>query len=208
MKKNFISLMIAMMAIALFSTCSKSSDSSDDDDGGGSSSGDELVINAQDIENNDSYIATVKAVTDDGDLLATATYNNAGFKLTIKAPASKYLYSPDEVYEGADISNSKAKMVDVAIEAYDRNGEYVGDIFMTGKNYSDIFANFVYADRDFTVKGKSDQGYKYDCSFKKGWNIVYETTDDHTYSYSTKKPSGVNIVWTFRDKEEEHKFRK
>jgi hypothetical protein len=33
--------------------------------------------------------------------------------------------------------------------------------------------NFIYADRSFTEKGISLYGVEFDCSYKKGWNIVY-----------------------------------
>ena len=67
MKKTIISLMIALMAIALFSSCKK------DDDSENSS-----VMSAQNVINSNSDIVTVKAmmwseITDDLEIIATTS---------------------------------------------------------------------------------------------------------------------------------------
>jgi hypothetical protein len=62
---------------------------------------------------------------------------------------------------------------------------------------------YVYADKKFTVSGSGtdDEGWTYNinCSFEKGWNIMYSTDDydNETWGYSTTKPSGISLNWYF-----------
>ena len=74
------------------------------------------------------------------------------------------------------------------------------------KNYSPVgkfesvsdkwIVDYMYSDRSFTAEGISKYGLEFDCSFNKGWNIMYRMKD---YSkITTKKPSNENFKWHFR----------
>ena len=204
MKKSLTSLMIALMAIALFSSCKKDDDSENPS-----------VMSAQNVINSNSDIVTVKAmmwseITDDPEIIATTSYNNNGFKLTLKTPPESCLYKITDEFEleyGIDISDPNAKVGDAFAIAFDNSGEEIGEFYQMGMNtryYAG--ARYVYADRNFTMKGKvEDDGYDYveefNCSFKKCWNILYflESNFENYSLVSTQKPSEVALEWIFED---------
>ena len=204
MKKSLISLMIALMAIALFSACDKENDSS------GGNTPNPSEINAKNVMNSNSEIVSVKAVlydenTDEEVILATSPYQNNGFKLTLKTPPASCLYSiGDDLEPEMVISDPKAKIGDVEVAAFNNNDEEIGGFYYWGANtrtYAE--ANYVYADRNFTIKGKimDEDEYlgEYNCSFKKGWNIIYMIAhfDEETVLITTRKPSGITMEWEF-----------
>jgi len=77
------------------------------------------------------------------------------------------------------------------IESYDKNGEQIGEFFVVNANQD--WELYVYIDRNVTVKGK-DSYTTYDCSFTKGWNIIYFVDNENLTT--TKQPSGT-IYWYF-----------
>ena len=206
MKKNLISLMIALMAITLFSSCNKDDDSS--------SGGNPSVMNAKNVMYDNSDIVTVNAVMevyddilDIGYVIATAPYQNHGFKLALPDPPSTCLYEISHEFDpegGIVVSDPNAKIGYTWALAYDINNNNIGDFFYWGMNTKTyVSAYYVYADRNFTIKGK----IKYDdedeyfeesnCSFKKGWNIIYYIDNENSFLTSTKKPSGIIMEWGF-----------
>jgi hypothetical protein len=79
----------------------------------------------------------------------------------------------------------------------------IGDFWQSDEDRG-IEASYLYADRDLTVKGISRwyddyEGEYYEeefnCSFKKGWNIVYFIADND--KITTQKPSGANLKWYY-----------
>ena len=74
------------------------------------------------------------------------------------------------------------------------------------KNYSPVgyfelvsdewIVNYLFSDRSFTAQGISKYGLEFDCSFNKGWNMMYSRKD---YSKkTTEKPLNENFKWYFR----------
>ena len=78
----------------------------------------------------------------------------------------------------------------VTVDSYD--GRPVGFFPLSSDGY-EWSAEFVYADRDFTEKGKNVYGLQMDCSYKKGWNIVYRQDKKIT----TQKPLNEIFRWIF-----------
>ena len=200
MKKILTSVMIALMAITLFSACNKEKDSKNDSS----------VITAKNVMNSNSEIVSVKAVlydenTDEEVVLATSPYQNNGFKLTLKTPPASCMYGIDEEIEpGVVVSDPNAKVCNVEIAAFDNADEEMGGFYYWGANTRTfVEANYLYADRNFTIKGKimDEDEYlgDYNCSFKKGWNIIYMVaqTAEETVLISTQKPSDITMEWAF-----------
>ena len=200
MKKILTSVMIALMAITLFSACKKDDDSTGND-----------VMSAKNVINSIPDIASVKAVMDDSAIedelvIATTLYQNNGFKLSLKTPPATCLYearySFDSEYD-VIISDPNAKMGFVWANAFDNKDEEIGDFYYWGMNTRTyVEANYVYADRNFTVKGKiEDDEYDYfeefNCSLKKGWNIIYWIEKEDCCLISTQKPSDITMEWAF-----------
>jgi len=52
------------------------------------------------------------------------------------------------------------------------------------------FAVLCYADMDVTIKGTSQYGEKYDCTFKKGWNYIIWSVNTNTFTSSVSQPNG------------------
>ena len=205
MKKILTSVMIALMAIALFSTCKK------DDDTVVKPS----VMSAKNVINSNSDIVSVKALTYDDNtdeevILATTPYQNDGFKLTLKTPPENCLYEIGYAFEFEDerivVSDPNAKIGFAGATAYNHKDKEMGEFYFIGistRCYVD--AIYIYADRNFTVKGKIDYGEsvsyyeEYNCSFKKGWNILYviEGNFEGHLLFTTKNTSGVTLEWVF-----------
>ena len=211
MKKIMIVLITAMAMVTVFVNCKKEKET-----------GEGFVIEATNVLNNGNDVAKVAAVSidlknEEEAIIASCKFENNGFKLTLpKTLASKYLASWD--YEGIDwviLSDKKAKVGSIDLWALNGANEPSGGFYLekSGSNeYQDGEATYIYADRDFTMKGKiegveEDDEFTYswsqefDCSFQKGWNIIYVTynmdinTQDVTVFATTQKPSGTNWIW-------------
>jgi len=89
-------------------------------------------------------------------------------------------------------------------------GQWVGFVLrpltLSTSAESEWLAEYWYVDRDVNVQGtQGDYGYapdiKFDCSFKKGWNLVYVNYVRGKYGesvvvvYSTQKPSNLTFGW-------------
>ena len=74
------------------------------------------------------------------------------------------------------------------------------------KNYSSLgkfelvsdkwIVDYIYSDRSFTAEGISEYGLEFDCSFNKGWNIMYRRKDFS--KITTKEPLNEKFKWYFR----------
>jgi hypothetical protein len=62
---------------------------------------------------------------------------------------------------------------------------------------NDWIVDYMYSDRSFTAKGISGDGTEFDCSFNKGWNILY-SGKYFSSKITTKKPLNENFKWYFR----------
>jgi hypothetical protein len=175
--------------------------------------GNPFVINAANVIGGNSDIITVKAIIySDGEyVLVSDKYENNGFILNLPAIVSdKYLYNLAEgLYKAGfkgTISDTKAKMGASVIWAYNIEGERIG-LFVMGDMTNAITSNYMYADRNLTIKGYIDIDdddfvrIEYDYSLKKGWNTVYQISQVYTpYALSTtQKPSNADLKWYYFD---------
>jgi len=188
------------------------------------------VIEAKNVANSNADIATVKAViydeaNEEGVTLASCKYENKGFKLKLpKTISNNYLRSiadaeEDDFPEWISVSDKNAKLGYFELCAFDKTGDEIGHFYMereTTNAYQNGQAVYMYSDRNFTMKGKDetieeDEGVsitcsqEYNCSLKKGYNIIYVTYDMKynlpnmkvTILCTTQKPSETNWVWGF-----------
>ena len=188
-----------------------------------------FVIEAIDILDSSNDIYTAYAIVfgkDDEKILASTKYQNNSFKLQLPSIIDdKYLWLLfdyplfSDIFGDLDeswISDRNANITFVWPDAWDEDKNDIGFfIYMYHSYYlENSYAQgfFLYADRDFTVKGeKIDEDgvpYECDCSFSKGWNFLclYRDINYHTphtvnyYLLTTKKPSeGIGIWnWEYR----------
>lgn len=207
MKKTFLNfgLFLALgLTTAVFYSCNK-----DDDNDGGTNGGSVSRITATNVINGSTQIKTVKALAywereyDDGnDAIAQAPFTNNGFTLELPATVgAKYLFLiSEEAPRGINISDENAKGLFLEdIRGYDGDDDEIGDFYLEEENGdNEYYTSWFYSDRDVTIKGEDD-GEKYNVTLKKGWNVVYDSYTDHSYSLTSQKPSGVNYTWNFYD---------
>lgn len=180
---------------------------------GGDETSNVLSIVANNLINGNDRIVTVKAVVDlydswDEEVIATGKYQNNGFRITLPPVIdNKYLYLFSEEFEGENwikISDPNAKVGGMWLSAYNNKDKEIGYFYLFGLStrYS-VDAIYLYADRNFTVTGRYEypcgEYEEYNCSFKKGWNILYFVEENFNYNFTvtTQKPTGVDIEWIF-----------
>jgi hypothetical protein len=176
------------------------------------------VIEAKDVRNSNSEIATVKAMRlsslfDESDtiIIATGNYANDAFILELPETLADTLLKggigagfPASIV----VSDYNAKSTQILLVAYDNTEQETGVFnWYGGISTTRADAMYIYSDRKFTIKGKytsSDNTYtlEYDCSYEKGWNIVYKiavTSNEKLVStlVTTKKPTEYEIFWHF-----------
>jgi len=109
---------------------------------------------------------------------------NGGFELNFPATVpDEYLQLASEMW-GVQLSENYAKMMSFTVIAYNRDGSNIGSFSFISKNWA---IEYVYADRNFTEKGISKHNIEFDCSYRKGWNVVYWSSDGGT-KRTTQKP--------------------
>jgi hypothetical protein len=169
--------------------------------GGGSDSA--FVINATNIEGVDDkdQIDNVKALVYseiENYPAGTAKFQNNGFKVNLCATVpDNHLGSWDIICWGASgiVSDTSAKVNYTHIIACNSAGREIGAFWFFEEKDMYCFGRYLYADRDFTIKGNGIM-YTYDCDLKKGWNIVYHYHEGGG-KITTQKPSGVNLEWHY-----------
>ena len=153
------------------------------------------------VGGNGKYILTDLAKFENGKI-------ETDFSATIPA---EYLYAIHEKescyhnYTFSDgivaVSDSNAKYNRVPfLSAHNRAGKQIGTFYLRINNkYS---YELVYADRDFTEKGFYKNRDKdvlvdsaIDCSYKKGWNIIYCIGTKRKY---TQNPFDEDFEWVYR----------
>jgi len=194
MKKYYYNILTALLAISMLFIACKEGEYND-----------LSVIEVDYVKGSTSYIVTVKAVADFqgfnsyGDVIATSSFNN-GFLITLpKVLSDKYLHTD----ESEALSNPKAKLGNIVLLAYNDKDVVIGIFMLKGENGNISIENaqHIYADRKCSLKGEIGMGFfaaNYNCSFKKGWNIAY-LIDEHsgTITFTTQKPSDINLNWEF-----------
>ena len=194
----FYAVTVVMAITVVFTACKdkKPDNSNNNNNNNGGNENNSLVVDANNVIDGSSDIAKVKAYVLNFDeyLVASSDYTNNGFKMTLSSVPNRYLLPAVALdFPLFLISDKSAKMADVEFIAYDDDNSTLGiGGFHLEDQITDNEAHYFYADRNFTVKGTYD-GDKYDCTFKKGWNIMYETDE----GVSTQKPSGASYVWVY-----------
>jgi hypothetical protein len=198
-----------------FSACGD--DENDGESGAQTANSTEIV--ATNVIDFGADIDTVKAVTYRIDLnaggaidgfeeIATATYSNNGFKITLPETLSaEYLRSYAEMLtsfgvelpDGIVVSDMNAKIGNMNLLACDKNGEVMATFLLSDGSLG-WQAYYLYADRNFTLKGEfaDENGISasIDYSLKKGWNTVYiKIIENEGIAATTQKPANVNFVW-------------
>ena len=208
MKKLFIVFGSILFVSALtFTSCKKDKK----DDGGSNVS--VISANGNIIGDDTSEVDNVAALTlsdydGNGYEAGTSNFKNESFKINLSATVpDKYLsfFDEDDFDGDVKVNPKDAKGCSLGIIAYDSDGDEIGEFQQEDeKEYSWYYAEYIYANKDFTIKGTEkdeDYSYTYDCSFKKGWNIVYSYYKWDDYSeegkVTTKKPSNMNLKWYY-----------
>lgn len=208
MKKTFLNfgLFLALgLTTVVFNSCDK-----DDDNDGDTNGGNASKITATNVFNGSTNIKTVKALiywesgeNDYGkDAITQAPYLNNGFTLELPTTLeAKYLETFDaDDLEGIAVSDKNFKSCFLEdLRGYNEDDDEIGYFYLEEENGdNDYYTSWIYSDRDVTIKGEDD-GEKYNVTLKKGWNVVYDSYIDDSYSFTSQKPSGVNYTWNFYD---------
>lgn len=153
---------------------------------------------------------------DDGSLIE-ADFKNGSFNFNLPATiADKYLTYTEDLFsgfEGLTITPEEVKSTIVYLVALNKNKDIIGYFLLTYESKTEFAeATYMYVKSDVSVKGEGsltvdyDEDYyedytvKFNCSFKKGWNFLYEYQTSKTpgvVSMSNQKPAGVNLKWEY-----------
>jgi len=160
-----------------------------------------FVIKVNNVENGTNNIVLVKSsgiayCSTDNEwhyLEFSTEYKNGGFVLnfpvTIPDEYLQFAYERVIMDGGVIVSDTQAKITPVMLLALNSNEAFMGRFSFKSDNWS---IGFIYADRSFTEKGISKYAVEFDCSYKKGWNIVYTSKDgeiaDAGSTCTTQKP--------------------
>jgi len=169
-------------------------------------------------------IATVYAIIDgkdDDKILVSTEFQDDSFKLKLpRTVDDKYLWLFADhwlidLFDESWVSDKNAKITIARVNTWDENKNDIGFFYHHGTYIMNSHAQgfFLYADKNFTVKGeKNDEEgipFKYDCSFSKGWNFLYLYCDHGYYPsiinyhlLTTQKPSGGFWNWLYIEKGE------
>jgi hypothetical protein len=238
MKKRFLNFyllfVVGVTATAFISCKSNEPDEPDNKDA--------FVIRATNVLNASNEIDIVTAEDwYSGGVIAEAPFRNNGFVLNLpqELPAKHTRLIKDEfayefhslisgLNEGKIIisdENAKCFLLDIYFEAYDKNNNNIGWFSLgyrqdietdTELHLTLCSAQWIYADRDVTVKIK-ENAFRFNfCSdvdvelnLKKGWNTAYfyhkivfnNTTGvgtSETISWHTgQKPAGIDLKWQY-----------
>jgi len=138
--------------------------------------------------------------------LATVKYENGILELNFPDTIpdeylGEYFWynATNTIPNGITISDPRVKVGIISILAYNKIGELIGGFGLHSGDW--WFALYLYADRDFTIKGQSNFGLEYDCSFVKGWNVRYydPTKNNYRGKYTTQKPLSEEFEWLYSE---------
>ena len=211
MKKHLFNLVaVAILLMTVLSACKK------DPKGSGGGGGSSYVIDAKNIIGETNGIDHVNAFiywdTEDdwGEYeVGTSPFIDNGFTINLPATLpSEYLDFAYNIFddEVLVVSDRNAKMSEIVeILAYNIEKEEVGEVFLYDENdYMYCEAAYIYADRNFTMKGTEvDGSYTCicDCNFRTGWNLVYYQCDyrQAEIKLTTQKPANANLQWYYEN---------
>ena len=162
-----------------------------------------FIVKAINVENGNENIACAKVISvcqsSDGEwyyLEFSAEYKNGGFELNFPATVPDECLQPvadRTVFEDVPLSDTRAKIMPFTVSAYDGAGSNIGGFDFRSNDWG---IEFKYADRDFTEKGISKYNVEFDCSYKKGWNVVYQYVNGRE-KHTTQKPLNKHFKCSF-----------
>ena len=166
-----------------------------------------LVIKVDNVENGSDDIASVRVTmgyqSPDLEwhyLEFSAKFEDGGFELNLPATIPDEYLSPSSnilSYEdNITLSDIHAKNTLAMITAHNGDDANIGGFGFSSGKWN---MGFTYADRSYTEKGFSNGGLEYDCSYKKGWNIVYYHWDNKNSKITTEKPKNEKFKCRFSD---------
>ena len=186
----------ALICGAVFTSCGSDKVQALEKDEGVYLKSDNSLVIKYNVENGTSDIASVKVImgyqSPDSEwhyLEFSAKYENGSFELNLPAtipdeylsPSSNVLLYEDDIL----LSDIHAKNTFAMILAHNSTESNIGGFRFSSGKWN---MGFMYADRSYTEKGFSKGGLGYDCSYKKGWNIVYWYWNETNSKKTTQKP--------------------
>ena len=193
MKKSLFYLLATVkIFVTIFVSCNK--DDNKDDIGGNPS-----IIEAKNV-NTPSDIVSVSAYiygSEDFEV-ASSKFQNNSFTLKLKNVPEELLGLVADYFPVRLLSDKYAKGDYLRVFA---DCHLVGDYtygcgeFSLEDRRNEMYADYVFVDREFTIKGVDSDGYQYVCFLKKGWNIVYYLEIEE--KITTQKPSNANFTWYY-----------
>jgi hypothetical protein len=201
MKKNF-SMMAFVSLFTVVALCSCSKDDNGDDNGGSVIANNTLTVAVEDGNDYNDEIVEVRAFSyfdDERYEIASGSYINGGFTLKLPATiADKYLESFGSFPEGLKVSNPNVKGTNyVEIYAYNESGRKIGEFYC--ENTSGWEGVLMWVNENSSITGtftnKYNEVYTINMHLKKGWNMLYERSDDSGGESTTQAPSGMK--WSF-----------
>ena len=200
MKRILISLILTLMVVVTtFVACKKES------------SDDYFVVDVQNVLGETEGITTVKATitynipaTDEWETvtLSTAEFHDNGFIMQLPSTLQRKYLEKVNLPNWIEVSDTNAKTSQNISFSANNSSETMGNFWLKGgDNYTWIDARYIYADRDFTLKGNINI-FEWNCTFTKGWNIMYyvDSLNDHTFTsvlITTQKPADTPVSWVF-----------
>lgn len=194
MRKNYITILLALGLLASFAGC----DPSDVRVTGG-----KINAKVQHGENYNDKIDVVKLThLGSSKIAGEGKYEDGGFKMKLEKPKSNYLEPIYKVFpkELRYTQNTNAYILSLPhFEAY-KNNKKVGTIIWTKNvvNYPVDWKDaiglllaahntvwFVYSTEDVNVGGTDNNGNKYDLILKEGWNTMAYIQDGDKYKCTT-----------------------
>ena len=138
--------------------------------------------------------------------LTTVKYENGNLELNFpdfipNEYLGEYFWynATNTIPNGITISDPQVKVGNISILTFNKLGEMIGSFGIGDGCWRS--AQYIYADRDFTITGRSNSGLEYDCSFIKGWNIRYYNLIENNYrgKYTTQKTLSEEFEWYYEE---------
>jgi len=175
--------MIALMAISMaFVACKKD----DKEDSG-------YVIEVKNVQYTSDDINYVEAQLA-SKVLDDSKYADGDFKLNLPETVSN-----DLLHNGS--INGAFGWIDIF--AFNKEKKVIGE-FSYQDGSKNVRAYYTYANNDFKFEytneyqsGEETKKNIWNCTFEKGWNIMYAEIKGNETMLTTQKPSGVSLKWYF-----------
>ncbi|MDR0510954.1 MAG: hypothetical protein LBH06_07670 [Rikenellaceae bacterium] len=208
---NRTSFFAALAAVALaagFVACDKNKDKSNDNNKKEVEAGYRIEAS---VTGNSSALSRIKSVkasvyvfdTDtSGHYAPIAAGSCTNGKLSITLPATlkdEYLrLLAKDAPAAVTISDRTAKMATAAeIAAFDASNKKIGEFNLRWTDSTRFVTGvYSYVDRACNING-TDSSRVYAVSLKKGWNFFYNEEGDSTSRWSSTKPAGVTLKWSY-----------